>query len=146
MSCQSCPALISTFNSLLSSELYVFIRHLVLVLDGGWHVGIWIIETGRTRGVLVTLVLYLVRQQETHTETVWSDLAWQSALPLCPLFQTTQPDTHRWACTSELTLGPGFTVRYGGRMCRGDRQRMMWSDISWEISEHKQRSVYSDTS
>lgn len=47
-----------------------FLRHLVLVLDGGWHVRIWIIETGRARGELVTLVLYLVRQQETHRETV----------------------------------------------------------------------------
>lgn len=31
---------------------------------------IWIIETGGAPGELVTLVLYLVRQQETHRETV----------------------------------------------------------------------------
>lgn len=86
MTCQSC--LTSAFNSLLLFELHVFLRHLVLVLDCRWHVGIWIIEMGRTRGEHVTSVLYLVRQQETHRKTVSADLAWQCALQLCLLFQT----------------------------------------------------------
>lgn len=74
MSSQRCLALLSPVNSLLSSELYVFLDS-VPELVGGGHVRIWIIEMRRTSGELVTLLLYLVRQQEAPAETslIWLD-------------------------------------------------------------------------
>lgn len=66
------PAQSSTACCRLS---FMFLRHLVLVLHGGWHVRIWIIEPGGAPGELVTSALYLVRQQETHRDSlVWSGL------------------------------------------------------------------------
>lgn len=145
MSSQSCLGLVSTFSSRLRSELYVFIRHLLLGLDGGWHFRNWIGLRWFETGVRLSLWCYIRSDRRTHRETVRSDRPWQFALPVCLLFQTTRLDIHGWACTSKLTPRP-FSQCSGERMCKGDSQTMMRSDISWEISVHKQRNVYNDTS
>lgn len=68
MSSQSCLGLVSTFSSRLRSELYVFIRHLLLGLDGGWHFRNWIGLRWFETGVRLSLWCYIRSDRRRHTE------------------------------------------------------------------------------
>lgn len=69
-------------------------------------------------------------------------LVW-SGLTVCSPTTSALPDNSAWR--AQMSVHKQTDTRAGERMCGISTQRMMQSDISWEISEHKQRSGYSDT-